>query len=140
MRTLKTKVIGRIREVSDESLKAWLYFILMMLSLKIDEIHCNYLVQFYGTEDYFLKHMRGGIAISISLIFGVVDLILSYLMYQKAKNNVIAITFVDGKFKDITGLTKILSLIGLYFMMISAISLAYDFYEIIFVHVLGRVL
>ena len=130
------KTIERMNNLSIQELKTWFYFILLKLSLQIDKMHCNYLTQFYGTEDYFLSHMRGGIAIGVSLIFGIIDLVLAYCIYKNAKKIPVVITFFNGRIKNVRGLTRILQPVALSYLIIAIVSILYDLYEIIFIHLL----
>lgn len=121
-----TKMMERIKLqlyfIQEETITAWKYVIVLMISLKIDNMYA--------------KHLS-----TLSLIFGIINLCLAYNIYIYAKKILLMPTFINGKFVGIYGISKIiLLLLGLYHMMISVISIAYDVYEIIFVHILGRVL
>lgn len=140
-----TETMERIRKffnnIPEVTVNAWKYQILITISLIIDKMYCNHLIQFYGTEDYFSNHMRGAIAIGVSLIFGIIDLCLAYNIYIYTKKISIIITFINGKFAGIEGISKILLMpISVFYRLISLISIAYDVYEVVFVHILGRVL
>lgn len=140
-----TETMERIRiffdNIQKATVKACQYAVILMISLKIDEMYCNSLTQFYGTEDYLFSHMRGALAITVSLIFCIIDLCLAYNIYIYAKKVKIIITFINGKFAGVEGILKIFLIpIALLFMTISSISLLYDVYEVVFVHMLGGVL
>ena len=145
IKKLVAKMMERIRKLfnftQENIIKAWEYEIVLMISLIIDKMYCNRLTEFYGTEDYFLSHMRGTLTIGVSLIFGIIDLCLAYYIYIYAKKILLIINFINGKFAGVEGTSKLVLIpLGVYFMMISVISIAYDVYEVIFVHILGRVL
>lgn len=140
-----TKMMERIRiffdNIQKATVKACQYVVVLKISLIIDKMYCNHLTEFYGTEDYFFSHMRGALAITVSLIFSIINLCLEYNIYIYAKKILIIITFINGKFAGVKGILKIFfMLIALYHMAISVSSIAYDVYEIIFVHMLGGVL
>ncbi len=141
MKKLAKRMNERINQLPRDVYKTWLYTLTFIISMQMDALYCWYLNDFYGTSDYFFTHMRGGIAISISLIFGIVDIyITKKIMYYAGKIyfHIQIVFFTDGIFPDIRieGKTGILKYLAYYCWIISIISIVYDAYEILFVHLL----
>lgn len=140
MKELTKRMNERISQLPIEVYKTWIYTLLFIMTLQIDALHCKYLNRFYGTPDYFLTHMRGWIAIGVSLLFGIIDFYIAKKMIKYA-NKIhfrIGITIVNGIPSDIQieGITRLLKYVGYYFLGVSAFSIAYDCYEVVFVHLL----
>ncbi len=140
MKELTKRMNERINQLPIEVYRAWIYTLLFVVMLQIDALHCQYLNRFYGTTDYFLTHMRGWIAISASLLFGIIDFCIAKKMIEYANKIYfrIIITITNGIPSDIQieGITRILKYVGYYFLGVSICSIAYDCYEILFVHLL----
>lgn len=138
MRRLARKLNERINQLPTEVYKAWFYTLLFIVSLQIDALYCRYLENFYGTPEYYFNHMRGWLAIVISLVFGMVDFYLSKKIMQyasKVRFDIITIS-INGVFSgiQINGKTKILQYVAHYCYFISIGSILYDCYEVLFVH------
>lgn len=140
MKEMTKKLNERISNLPTEVYNAWMYTLIGILVLQIDSLHCKYLNYFYGTPDYYVEHMRGWIAIGISIIFGIVDIIITKKIIENAKKihcyiDIIILNGIPCKIR-IEGKTKILEYIAYYYWLVSIMSLIYDVYEILFIHLI----
>lgn len=140
MKELARRMNERISSLSESAYQAWKYALIGLVVYQLDVCHCSYLNQFYGTSDYFFTHMRGWLAISVSLLFGIVDIFIARKVIKYANGihfhfDIIMTNGIPSQIK-IEGKTRLLKYVAEYYWLISIISVIYDLYEIVFVHLL----
>ena len=123
--------------ITKECKNAWKGAIVLVVIFIIDNIYSTILKNYYQNPDYFISHMRGGVAITFSLLLAISDLIVVYYIWSNAKDIKIMITLSNGIPVKISGWTRILSPISKIVAVVSIISIIYDIYEILFIHLLG---
>lgn len=137
MRTLTKKINERIIHLSNEDYKLLIYCLLLVISWKLDSIHCNILASYYGCEiSQLLSYDRSGLLILLSMLFGIVDLFLGYQIFKLAYHAPtcnVDVTITNGFITSIKikGFKKLLMYPVTYVILISVISILYDLYEIL---------
>lgn len=132
MKALAKELNERINKISIEDCKLMAYCMLFLLSWALDTLHNKLLANYYGCSiAQLLSYDRGGLLILLSLAFGIVNLILCYKIIKATYNAPIEITIVNHIPVKIKGAKRLLSGIAIYYLIISAISVLYDFYDII---------
>ena len=140
MKELARRANERISSLSESAYQAWKYALIGLIVYQLDVWHCSYLNQFYGTSDYFFTHMRGWLAIIVSLLFGIVHIFIArkVIKYANGIRVYFKITSINGIPSQIKieGKTRLLKYVAECHCLISIISVIYDIYEIVFVHLL----